>query len=154
MVRASNLHFRLSVLTLFVRIILGIVIVLFSKCMVALFDPGHRRGGSIRWGLVTYTVAMFSLVTIGTSTLLDAQSISYVDNREFPGARGVLRHGPAGYQELISSKGINVASNVAFVLSNWLAEGLLVSSLLMLHLFNHVANADYFSFIVATSSTP
>ena len=122
-------------LTFFVRIILGIVIMLFFKCIVALFDPDNRRGGPIRWGLVSYTVAMFSLVTIGTATLLDVQSISYIDNREFPGVSGVLPPGPAGYQSFINPKATSITSNAVFVLSNWLAEGLLVSSFLLLRSF-------------------
>ena len=127
---------------------------LFFKCMAALFNPLYRRGDLIKWGLVSYTVAMSLLVTIGTATQLDVQSISYIDNRQFPGVKGVLPPGPTGYQSLITTEAITVIENVPFVLNNWLAEGLLVSALLMLYSFTHVVNADSFSFIVATLSTP
>ena len=129
MVSVGNLRLCLSVLTLFVRLILGIAIALFSKCMVALFDPIHRRGEPIKWGLVTYTVVMFSLVTIGTALQFDTQSVSYIDNRQFPGAGGIYPPGQTTYQDLIAFKPIAVIQNVTFILSNWLADGCLVSSL-------------------------
>ena len=103
------------------------VIVLFFRCMVALFDPDYRRGERIRWGLVSYTMAMFLLVTIGTATQLNAQSIAYIDDRQFHGAGGVLSPGPIGYLTLIASKPISVIQNIAFALNNWLADGFLVS---------------------------
>jgi hypothetical protein len=75
---------------LFVRFILGILIVLFFQCMAALFNPANRRREGIKWGLVSYTVVMFSFVTVFTAMNLNIQSISYIDNREFPGVEGVL----------------------------------------------------------------
>ena len=109
----------------FVWFTLGIIVAVFFKCMVALFNPAYRRGEPIRWGLVSYTVVMFSLVTVGTAMRLGVQSISYIDNREF---RGTVP-GPIGYQGLIVPDAINVIQNVIFALNNWLADGLLVSSL-------------------------
>ena len=70
----------------FVRFTLGIIIVLFFKCMVALYNPDHCRKRPIKWGLVSYTTAMFLLATVGTVTQLDVQSLSYIDHRQFPGA--------------------------------------------------------------------
>ena len=111
------------------RLILGIVIVLFFKSIAALFDPVHRRGEPIKRGLVSYTVVMFLLVTVGTGMQLDVQSISYIDNRGFPGVEGVIPPGPVGYQELIQPEPIDFVQNIVFALSNWLADGFLVSSL-------------------------
>ena len=108
---------------------LGIVIVLFFRCTAALLNPVHRRGEPIRWGLVSYIAIMFSVVTVLTAMEVNVQSISYIDNRNFPGIEGVLPPGPAGYQWLISPEAINVVPNVMFNLCNWLADGLLVSSL-------------------------
>lgn len=73
---------------------------------------------------------MFSFVTVFTATNLDIQSISYIDNREFPGMDGVgsvLPPGPLGYQFFIYSKSISIGRSLMFLLSNWLADGLLVS---------------------------
>jgi uncharacterized membrane protein YgcG len=103
----------------------GIVIVLFFQCMGALFNPTHRNGEGVRWGLVAYTAVMFSFVTIFTAMNLDIQSISYIDNREFPG-NDELPPGPLGYETLIYSKAISVVPNLMFLMNNWLADGLLL----------------------------
>ena len=118
----------MSVLTPFVQIILGIIVVMFFKCIAALFDPAHRRGEPIKWRLVSYTAVMFSLVTIGTAMQLDFQSVSYIDNREFPGVEGILPPGPIGYQWLIAPEATGVIQNIAFVLGAWLADGFLVGA--------------------------
>jgi len=60
---------------------------------------------------------------------LDLLSISFIDNRDFPGVKGVFYPGPAGYREVVYFKAINVIPNATFPLNNWLADGLLVSSL-------------------------
>ena len=76
---------------------------------------------------MVHTMAMFSIVTIYTAVTLNIQSVSYVDNRGFPGVDGVLPPGPLGYQYLTHSKAIGVVPTVMFLLNNWLADGLLVS---------------------------
>ena len=128
MVRARDPHLRirLSVLITSVWYTLGVVVVVAFKCMTALFHPAYRRGEGIKWGFVCYTMVMFSLVTVFTATNLDIQSISYIDNREFPGVEGV---GPFRYEWFISAEILTTVSNVMFPLNNWLADGLLVSSL-------------------------
>jgi hypothetical protein len=95
--------------------------------MGALLTAPCKKGGT-KWGLVAHAVAMFTFVTIYTGMTLNIQSISFIDNRNFPGADGVLPPGPVGYQFLIYSKAISIVPNVAFLLNNWLADGLLVSS--------------------------
>ena len=105
------------------------MIVLFFQCIAALFDPVHRRGERIKWWLVSYTTVMFSLATVQIILGLDAQSISYIDNRIFSGIKDLIPPGPLGYQVAISADALNVVSNVLFVLNNLLADGLLVSSL-------------------------
>ena len=105
------------------------LVVLFFKCVAALLNPIHRRGESIKWGLLFYTVVMFSLATIFTAMNLDIESISYIDNRNFPGVTDVVPPGPDGYIYSIYLNAINVVPNVTFVVSNWLADGFLVSSL-------------------------
>ena len=136
-------------------VILGIVIVLFFKCMVALFSPEHRRGDRIKWGLVSYTMAMFSLVTIGTALQLNLQSISYIDNSQFPGVEGVIPPGPIGYQDLTAPKAIAIIQNVVFILSNWLADvGSWSAFCLMPCSPARVPDANSSSSIVAISSTP
>ena len=101
---------------------------LFSKCTTALFNPAYRRGEGIKWGLVSFTVVMFSSATVLTAMNLHVQSISYIDNREYPGVNSPKDVGPYGYFLFIYYKAINVIPNVAYVLNNWLADGFLVSS--------------------------
>jgi len=103
--------------------------VLFLKCVAALFSPVYRRPGEgIKWGYVSYTVVMFSLATVVTAMNLHTQAISYIDNRNFPGVEGGLPPGPYGYLQSIYFKVTKVIPDVAFLLNNWLSEGLLVSS--------------------------
>ena len=123
------LHIHLSVIILPILFILGIMIVVFFQCMAALFSPVHRGGERIKWGLVSYTAVMFSLATVFTAMNLDIQSNSYINNREFPGAEGVVPPGPFGYQWFISTEVLSIVPNIIFTLNNWLADGLLVSSL-------------------------
>ena len=104
----------------------GVVIVLFFQCMDALLNPVDRIRTRIRWGLVAQTVAMFASLTVYTAMSLHLHSISYVDNRNFPGIGGGMP-GPLGYQLLIISKPISVVPNAMFPLNQWLADGLLVS---------------------------
>ena len=114
--------------TLFIRsFVSGIVIVLFFQCVIALLNPANRKMEGIKWGLVAHTFFMFSFVTIYTATNLTFQSISYIDNREFPGGGG-LAPGPLGYQFSSYSMGISVVQTVVFLLNGWLADGLLVGS--------------------------
>ena len=125
--RGPSLHVRPPVLTPFVSFVLGILIVLFFKCVVALLSPVRRRGEAIDWRLVSYTTVMFSLATVCTAMNLHLQSISYIDNREFPAVDG-SEPGPVGYIGSLYSDAINVIPNVALCLNNWLADGFLVSS--------------------------
>ena len=97
--------------------------------MTALLNPVNRRGEGIRWGLVCYTVVMFSLATVITAMNLHLESIAHIDNRNFPGAEGLLPPGPIGYLYSIYNKPIVLAPNTLFIVSNWLADGFLVSTL-------------------------
>lgn len=102
----------------------GIVVVLFFQCMGALLNPVNRKGG-VQWGLVAHTTTMFSLATVYIAMYSNVQSISFVDNREFPlslsGAPG-----PMGYNSFVHSWAIGMAPTVALYLNNWLADGLLL----------------------------
>lgn len=95
--------------------------------MRALFNPTNRTTGRAKWGLVVHTTLMFSIVTVATSVGLQLQSISYIDNREFPGG-GELPPGPIGYKYVVGSEPIYIIPNTMFQINQWLADGLLVSS--------------------------
>ena len=97
--------------------------------MIALLNPVNHKGERTKWGLVSYTVVMFSIVTAQIAIDLYTQSISYIDNRAFPGGDGAPP-GPMGYQMFIYRKGLSTTSRVMYFLNAWLADGLLVSSFL------------------------
>ena len=107
----------------------GVIVVVAFKCIAALLNPAHRKGEGVKWGFVCYTAAMFSLATVLAGMDFNIRSICYIDNRDFPGAEGMIPPGPFGYQWIISPSALDVTPNVAFTLCNWLADGLLVSSL-------------------------
>ena len=120
----SHPYFRLSVLTLQKTwFILGIVVMLFFQYMAALLNPIHRRGKRIKWGVVSYTTLMFSVVTAFTTSSL--RSVSFIDNRKFSGVEGIAPPGPLGYQTSIDSGAPSLATGFLFLLSGWLADGLL-----------------------------
>jgi len=123
-----------------IRFILGVIIMLFFQCIAALLNPVHRRGEGIKWWLVSHTVAMFSFVTVYTAVNLHIQSESFIDNREDyrsvdprvednPPADPVFGSGPLLYQYIIRNTALGLIPNTMFNLNNWLADGLLASSL-------------------------
>ena len=113
---------RLSALTPFVGFIPGILIVLFFQCMAALLNPIHRRGWRIKWGLVFYTAVMFSVATVFTAMNLGVQFLSFFNYHGFAGG------GPLGYHMFIGPTVLRITPSLTFLLNNWLANGLLVTS--------------------------
>ena len=125
------------VLTLPARFVPGLLVVLFFRCMAALFNPVRRRGDAIKCGIVSYTVVMFLIVTALTGIQFDIHSLCYIENRGFPGAGDALPPGPLGYHSFISSDALTVVHIILFFLNAWLADGLLVSYLLFSAVFTH-----------------
>ena len=125
-INAPYLHAVLSVLT---RFVLGVLAVLFFQCMAALLSPVNRKREGIRWGLVCYTVVMFACATVVIGTAQNLSSLSFIDNREFPGIKGSFPPGPTGYQAMTCSGKAGLAPDIGFLLNYWLADGLLVSHL-------------------------
>jgi hypothetical protein len=70
---------------------------------------------------------MFSFVTIYTGATLDLQSLSFINNRSFPGVNDVSPPGPFGYQVLVNPEVIGIIPEAMWLLNTWLADGLLVS---------------------------
>ena len=98
---------------------------LLFQCTAALLNPVHRRGKGVRWWLIFHTVAMFSFVTVYTAMNLHIQFKSFTDNRQDYGRYSR----PLGYQNYTRVTILGLIPNVMFNLNNWLADGLLVSSL-------------------------
>lgn len=114
----------------------GIIIALFFQCMGALFNPFNRGLGKIKWPLVAHTVVMFSLCTIFTGVNLLAQSIGFVNNRQFPG-NDLLPPGPVGYFFLLSTKPVGYVSAMFLFMNNWLADGLLLYRCYVIYTMNY-----------------
>jgi len=112
-------------------VILGVLVMLFFQCMAALLNPVHRRGEGVKWWFVSYTVAMFSFVTVYTTVNLHIQSEAFIDNRKDYIHEGYtfVGSGPLQYQYDIRRTALGFIKNTMFNLNNWLADGLLVSSL-------------------------
>ena len=95
--------------------------------MSALLSPDNRTRGK-KWGFVAHTVAMFSVSTIHTALNLNFRSTFYINNRGFPGTNGAPP-GPLGYDQL-QLNALDTVLVAMFPLNQWLADGLLVGSVL------------------------
>jgi len=72
--------------------------------------------------LIGYITAMFVLGTIYVGTTTHATMVSYVYYANFPG-------GPSAYNNLVLfSAPIGIINTISYVLANWLADAMLVSS--------------------------
>ena len=72
---------------------------------------------------------MFSLLTVLIAMSSSVLSISFINNRQFSGVVDLIAPGPFGYELFISPMAISFIPNAMVILNNWLADGLLVSSL-------------------------
>ena len=82
---------------------------------------------------------------------LDLQSICNINNREFTGSGSLSTPGPFGYQIFVYSWVISFIPDIMFLLNTWLADGLLVSSLLNLAVQESNQGHSPWSSIVAVS---
>ena len=100
--------------------------------MSALLHPVHPKTKGVKWGLVVQTVAMFSCLTIGVTLNRYIFLVSYIDGRESPSVDGSFP-GPLGYwpPSTISADIIEVLTDIALPLNQWLANGFLVNSPLL-----------------------
>ena len=105
----------------------GLLVVLFSRCITALFNPTYRRWRGIKWGLVSYTTIVFLVGTVVSGMDFNIKSDSYINNREFRDAGDVLPPGPLGYRSSIFSDVPMIVFDFMFFLNGWLANGLLVN---------------------------
>ncbi|KAF5364389.1 hypothetical protein D9757_011898 [Collybiopsis confluens] len=97
----------------------GVTVVLFFHCIKNLVWPRSPQMPSLRYYLAGYTFCLFSLATIFVAMNLHDSVLSFIYNRNYPG-------GPETYFEMIYSKPTIIIPNVAFVLSNLFADGLLM----------------------------
>ena len=136
-----RLHIHLSALNL---LVVGALIVLTFKCVTALLNPVSRKVDGIKWGLVSYTVVMFSVVTVATVVTCDYISLGFIDNRASPGGR------PLTYLMFMAPKALGFIPTLMGLLNYWLADALLVSISFDLRLLAEVSNDNSFSSTVVT----
>jgi hypothetical protein len=105
----------------------GITITLFFQCISALLNPANRMKRGTKWGLMAHTVTQFSLATTGAVISRNILSNSFVDNREFPG-NDKAPPGAYGYKHLLLLDTVGTFYNTLLPFNQWLADGLLVSS--------------------------
>lgn len=102
---------------------------LFFKCIWALLNPANHTWRGIEWALAAHTVAIFPMFRIFYGIKLNAESISYINNRAFPGGAEIYP-GPTGYQGILNAKATAPVYEAIFPLSQWLADGLSVGPIL------------------------
>ena len=82
---SPSLHAHLPTPSFSDLLIPGLLVVLFFRCITALFNPTCRRGRGIKWGLVSYTTIVFLVGTVvsgmgfnikSDSSLITANSVT------------------------------------------------------------------------------
>lgn len=96
----------------------GIVFTLYCMTARALL-VGLKRSDYKKIGWLVYITAMFFLGSIFMGACAQMTQLSFVDYRNIPG-------GPSEYENVEFSIPADEAGNVVFVLTNWLADGLMV----------------------------
>ncbi|KAF9464030.1 hypothetical protein BDZ94DRAFT_1136969, partial [Collybia nuda] len=76
-------------------------------------------GRDRNWLLAGYTFFLFSLGTIFTGLNINAAVLDFIKDRNFPG-------GPEAYSTIVQFTPVGITPNVAFILSNWLADALMM----------------------------
>ncbi|KAH9834557.1 uncharacterized protein C8Q71DRAFT_859538 [Rhodofomes roseus] len=97
----------------------GIVFTLFTQCFRALLLDMNRANMKRRVFFLIYITIMFILGTIFMAACAEMTQLSFIQYRNYP-------TGPSGYENDEFSIPADEAGNVAFVLTNWFADALLV----------------------------
>ncbi|KAH9929362.1 uncharacterized protein B0H18DRAFT_1117406 [Fomitopsis serialis] len=97
----------------------GVVFTLFTQCFRALLLDINRANMKRRVFFLIYITIMFILGTIFMAACAEMTQLSFVQYRDYP-------TGPSGYENDEFSIPADEAGNVAFVLTNWFADALLI----------------------------
>ena len=133
---ASMAFSPMPMLTLSAWFVLGLPVILFFRCMAALFNPVRRRGTVSNAESYPTPWSCSRSCTAVTGIQFDIHSLCYVDNREFPNVGDMLPPGPLGCHSFVSSDTPTVVDAILF-LKGWLTDGLLVSFFLFRAVFTH-----------------
>ncbi|KAH7869185.1 uncharacterized protein C8R40DRAFT_1060086 [Lentinula edodes] len=99
----------------------GIVLVLTVMCISNLIGSLKRPNLNMKLQLasLTYVICTFVFATLFVAGSSKMAQLSFIDYRNYPG-------GPAAFEEVMFSIPISEMGNVAFVLSNWFADVVVV----------------------------
>lgn len=117
-------------------ILYGVFFALFVSCMVALLNSSDRAKRDIRWGLVAYTMATFSFLTIALGIDIYLDRTFFIDNREFPG-NDLSPPGPLGYSDSITYDTIDLVYFTLYPLTQWLNDGFLLHRCFVIYSMNY-----------------
>ncbi|KAJ7744019.1 hypothetical protein DFH07DRAFT_978699 [Mycena maculata] len=93
--------------------------ILFTITVQTLLMFLRRGRNQIPWGLVTYSVFMFILASIGLGGNAKFNEMTFIDDRNIPG-------GPNAFTEEFFTTPVNLMAFVAYILMSWLADGLVL----------------------------
>ncbi|KAI0258510.1 hypothetical protein BC834DRAFT_835454 [Gloeopeniophorella convolvens] len=97
----------------------GSAFTLFAICLNILVKQTNRTNIKIKGAFIAYISILFILGTIFMAASAEFTQMAFIDNRNYPG-------GPAAYENAMFSIPVDMAGNVAFVLTAWFADALLV----------------------------
>ena len=118
----------------------GIVVVFYAMCARSLWRRIRTHEGAPRknWFFFLYVNLIFALSTLYVAANSQITQLGFINNRDYPGGQSIVYNhqasnidkspspaGPSAYEENTSSTPLNVA----FVVSNWCADALMVSVL-------------------------
>ncbi|RDB26406.1 hypothetical protein Hypma_006563 [Hypsizygus marmoreus] len=96
----------------------GILFVLIVQALQSLWQK-PRTPGQRSWWLILYVICILILATVGVGTNAKFIQMTYIDYRNYPG-------GPNAFTFDLYGAPINVADFTAFVLVDWLTDGMMV----------------------------
>ncbi|KAH9478938.1 hypothetical protein JR316_0009401 [Psilocybe cubensis] len=97
----------------------GIVFTLFMMSFVQLIRTTNKRNLASKLPLIIYISLIFILGTLIIGSGSKMTQLSFIDYRNIPG-------GPATFEEVEFSIPVDEVANVAYVLANWFADGMVV----------------------------
>ncbi len=99
----------------------GALFVLFVQCTSLLLKQTKRSNywTKVPFLLIVFLIFLFS--TLFNGAMMKYTQLAFIENRNFPG-------GPNAYEDNMFAIPVNAMGNVAFTLSQWLCDGLIVST--------------------------
>ncbi|KZV71936.1 hypothetical protein PENSPDRAFT_378087 [Peniophora sp. CONT] len=96
----------------------GALFMLYCICMHLLWDRRHRKApGNTFYMIYATFILIFNTLNLAGATSF--AQLAFIDNRNYPG-------GPAQYENDFYFVTLNTMCNVAYMLGNWLADGLML----------------------------